>query len=112
MLQKIREYNADLRKLYLTDRQVQNAPKGMKNAMWGIWMLIKRITLLVPYLLALPGFLLHLPIAALTRSTALSRATKSAAKSDVKIEGRDVIASTKVRAVDHHDLVCIHKRTY
>jgi len=58
--------------------------------------LITHIFVLLPCLFALPCILLHLPIAAITKYKALEVAHQSAKKSDVKIDGRDVIASTKV----------------
>mmetsp|Transcript_14214 Transcript_14214/g.17999 ORF Transcript_14214/g.17999 Transcript_14214/m.17999 type:complete len:463 (-) Transcript_14214:277-1665(-) len=96
LLGDIREYNIDLQKLYLTDRQLENSPKNWKVAFWGMWNLCKQVIVLLPFIFALPGFLLHLPIAMITKWKALSVASRQAARSEVKIEGRDVIASTKI----------------
>jgi len=47
--------------------------------------------------LSFPGLLLNAPIGGIAKLLALREAKKSQASSDVKIEGRDVIASYKVR---------------
>ena len=70
-----------------------------------MWNLCKQVIVLLPFIFALPGFLLHLPIAMITKWKALSVASRQAARSEVKIEGRDVIASTKVCSQCYLDYV-------
>ena len=66
LLESIRQYNVDLKKLYLTDRQLENSPKNWTLAVWGIWSLLKQILVLLPFIFTIPGLLLHLPNAVLT----------------------------------------------
>jgi hypothetical protein len=84
--------------------QLETSPKNWKGAVSGAFRVISQILSLLPCIIALPGIVLHLPIAILTKAKALSVANQSAARSDVKIEGRDVIASTKVSLLFYYTI--------
>ncbi|KAI6007065.1 glycerol-3-phosphate O-acyltransferase [Pisolithus albus] len=92
------KYNRLLRDLGLRDHQVPQA----KKATWKtLSLLLYRLLLLLIWgVLALPGTVLNGPVIVLVSVISRRKAREALAASDVKIAGRDVLASWKV-------LVCL-----
>ncbi|KAI0741849.1 hypothetical protein C8Q80DRAFT_1274206 [Daedaleopsis nitida] len=97
-VQKLRndvlQYNQLLRYLGLRDHQV---PKARKEGWKTLGLLMYRLALLAIWaVLALPGVVLNSPIFITASIISHRKAKDDVAKSDVKIAGRDVLASWKV----------------
>ncbi|KAI5993269.1 glycerol-3-phosphate O-acyltransferase [Pisolithus albus] len=92
------KYNRLLRDLGLRDHQVPQA----KKATWKtLSLLLYRVLLLLIWgVLALPGTVLNGPVIVLVSVISRRKAREALAASDVKIAGRDVLASWKI-------LVCL-----
>ncbi len=88
------EYNESLSDYGLRDHQV--AVMQMSRVEAGL-KLVHRIALLVLFaLLALPGLVLNLPIIIITRAVSRRKQSEALKGSNVKIDGKDVLASWKV----------------
>jgi glycerol-3-phosphate O-acyltransferase/dihydroxyacetone phosphate acyltransferase len=95
LVNQVKDYNGKLQRFGLKDRQVEREDFG-DIAM--LWILLARVVYFVLLmLLAFPGLVLNLPIGGIAKLLAVREAVKSRKASDVKIAGRDVIASYKVR---------------
>eukprot|EP01137_Pigoraptor_chileana_P032330 Opistho-2@21541 len=95
LFEDLRVYYKDVRKQGLRDRDVAKMQKISRcNAFVGLcWRSVKIFFLT---LLALPGFLLVLPIGLMANSVAAKKAVEAKAASDVKLKGLDVIATWKL----------------
>jgi len=92
---KALEYIDKLKVWGLHDHQVVTLPPYSKADRYIL--LIGRFSVLATLvLLALPGLVLNLPVGAAARTLALRHAKQALAGSNVKISGRDVIASYKI----------------
>lgn len=88
------DYNEKLQRFGLKDRHIEREDLGDVHM---LWILIARVVYLVLLmLLAFPGLVLNAPIGGIAKLLALREAKKSQKASDVKIEGKDVIASYKI----------------
>jgi len=95
VLSKTLEYRDKLRIWGLHDSQVTALPP-LSTVDRYILLLGRVMVLIVMGLLALPGLILNLPVGAIARTLANRHAKQALAASNVKVSGRDVIASYKI----------------
>jgi len=92
---KIEYYNSQLQKFGLEDYQISDGELG--KSIGSIFILgIRILYLTVIVLCSLPGIVFNIPVMAIAKYLSLKEAKKAKQGSDVKIEGKDVIASYKV----------------
>ena len=92
--QDVMRYNVKLRYAGLRDHQVERATRA---GWWSLGLLAYRVSLLGLWGgLALPGVLLNGPIFILAKIISLRKAKEALAASQVKLKGRDVLATWKV----------------
>jgi len=88
-------YNAELQKYGLKDYQVREIE--LEDTYFKYIIAVVRIIYMTVLLVtSFPGLLLNFPIGALAKNLSTKEAVASKLKSDVKIEGKDVIASYKM----------------
>eukprot|EP01017_Pseudomicrothorax_dubius_P006599 TRINITY_DN1191_c0_g4_i3.p1 TRINITY_DN1191_c0_g4~~TRINITY_DN1191_c0_g4_i3.p1 ORF type:complete len:395 (+),score=74.35 TRINITY_DN1191_c0_g4_i3:405-1589(+) len=91
---QIREYNTMLRNLGVNDKRVKSLSTSFLENF--ITMAYSLLVAIVSSSFALPGLIFTGPIALILRYLSEKERRKALAKSDVKIYGRDVIASHKI----------------
>ena len=105
MMQKVSEYNANLKELRLKDYQIKNLETGKSTS---VPLLVLRIIYFCfLFVLALPGSVVLAPIVAIAKPFAQKKAKVALAKSSVKIHGTDVIASFKGFSILVHHIPLI-----
>jgi len=92
---KINEYNKQLEFYGLKDYQIPDLELGKSVKSIAI-LTIRIIFSFMMLLLFLPGFIINAPVPFFAKYLALKEAHKALKSSDVKIEGRDVIATYKL----------------
>lgn len=91
---KIIHYNKLLKIYGLRDHQVKSTEIGGLRAF--ILFLVRLSAFIVFSMISLPGVILNLPATAVIHQISSKKAKESKLKSDVKIEGKDVLASWKL----------------
>jgi len=91
----VRKYNDTLASYGLKDYQVADLEFG-QNKHPKYLVLIRILYLTCVLIVSLPGFIINIPVPIIAKYLALQEAKKALQGSDVKIEGKDVIASYKV----------------
>eukprot|EP01135_Chromosphaera_perkinsii_P001747 Nk52_evm16s210 gene=Nk52_evmTU16s210 len=92
--EKVRQYHETVKTYGIKDRQVARMNISTGHAMELFFSRLVYLIILV--ILALPGFLVHLPIVAITKHLAIKKQIQAKKESTVKIAGRDVLASWKI----------------
>jgi glycerol-3-phosphate O-acyltransferase/dihydroxyacetone phosphate acyltransferase len=93
LMAKVENYNNNLKLYGLKDHQVENTRRRLK----ALPILIQRLFLLSFYAMAaLPGLILNAPIVILARSVSERKAIQAKKDSNVKLEGKDVLATWKL----------------
>lgn len=87
---EIHDYNAELAKYGLKDYQSHVLQMDPFEFGWRI------VFLILMLIMSLPGFILNGPIAGIAKYLGQKEAKKALAGSNVKVEGKDVIASYKI----------------
>ncbi|KAJ1977913.1 Glycerol-3-phosphate/dihydroxyacetone phosphate acyltransferase [Dimargaris xerosporica] len=96
--ERLAEYNQDLIYYGLRDHQVSRMTLSRSDAL--LMLLWRLLHLSVTATLALPGVILNAPVFIAAKLISKKKAKEALAKSTVKIEGRDVVATWKI-------LVCL-----
>lgn len=92
--QEIAEYNLDLKHFGIRDHQVNVTALSSSRALARL--VFRSLLLLLYVVLAAPGALLNLPIVLITRHVSKQKAEEALKASNVKVAGRDVLATWKV----------------
>lgn len=91
---RMRKYNRLLRDMGIADHQVERASN---RSVQSLILLIYRLGLLIWWsALALPGFILHVPVFILAKYISHVKAKEALKASTVKVQARDVLATWKV----------------
>jgi len=95
LYEQVRSYKNELDNLGLRDGHIEESTAI--NGFQAFWLVTVRFVLcVVTLVLALPGFVLNLPIGITARKLAQKHQKEALAASEVKISGLDVVASKKV----------------
>eukprot|EP01127_Copromyxa_protea_P006677 TRINITY_DN16678_c0_g1_i1.p1 TRINITY_DN16678_c0_g1~~TRINITY_DN16678_c0_g1_i1.p1 ORF type:complete len:589 (-),score=88.36 TRINITY_DN16678_c0_g1_i1:40-1578(-) len=93
---ELQEYLEDLNALGLRDKHIEVEASHDSGTYTKILIFLRSCLVVLTLGLALPGSILNLPIGICARLSASKHAAEALKRSDVKITGKDVIASKKV----------------